>query len=154
MASVPIAWVTVVVEEVTRSTVIVASLVTVVAGGLLVWRHWNDGTVFDEDTSKAFGLIVGIEFALAGIGAAVLGARRNKELIPAWIALVVGVHLFPVAVIIASPVTHVVGALVTIAALSAVPVARSRSLPVSVVIGAAAGTVLLVSAWLFLITAL
>jgi hypothetical protein len=51
-------------------------------------------------------------------------------------------------------VTYVVGALVTIAALVAIPVARSRSLPVSVVIGAGAGTILLVSALFFLMTIL
>jgi hypothetical protein len=131
----------------------VASLVTMVVGGILVWRHWNDGTVFDEDTSRTFGVVVGIEFALAGIGAAVLGARGRKDVIPVWIALVVGVHLFPVAVIIRAPLIHVVAALVTIAALATIPVARSRSLPVSATIGLGAGTVLLVSALFFLVTA-
>jgi hypothetical protein len=123
-------------------------------GGVLVWRHWNDGTVFDEATSKTFGVVVGIEFLLAGIGAAVLSARGRKEIVPAWIAFMVGVHLFPVAVIIASPMIHAVGALVTLAAVAAVPVARSRSLPVSVTTGLGAGTVLLVAALLFLVTAI
>ena len=130
----------------------VVSLVTMVAGGLLVWRHWNDGTVFDEDTSKTFGVVVGIEFVVAGIGAAVLGARGRKNFIPVWIALVVGVHLFPVAVITGSPIIHLVAALVTIAALAAIPVARS--LPVSATTGLGAGTVLLVGALIFLVTAL
>jgi len=30
----------------------VVSLLTMLAGGLLVWRHWSDGSAFDEDTSK------------------------------------------------------------------------------------------------------
>ena len=132
----------------------IASLVTMVAGGLLVWRYWNDGTVFDEDTSKTFGVIVGIEFVLAGIGAAILIARGRKDVIPAWVALVVGLHLFPVAVITASPMTHVVAALVTIAALAALPVARSRSLPVSATTGSGAGTALLSGALFFLVTVL
>jgi hypothetical protein len=132
----------------------VLSLATLVAGVVLTVRHWNDGTVFDEETSKTFGIVVGIEFALAGIGAAVLGVRGRKEFIPVWIALVVGVHLFPVAVIIASPMVHAVAALVTVAALAAVPVARSRSLPVSATIGLGAGTILLAGALLFLASAL
>jgi hypothetical protein len=132
----------------------VLSLVTLAAGAILTWRHWNDGTVFDEDTGKAFGIVVGIEFALAGVGAGVLAGRGRKELIPAWIALVVGLHLFPVAVILASPVIHVVGALVTLAALVAVPVARSRSLPVSATTGLGAGAALLAGAVFFLVTAL
>ena len=68
----------------------VLSLLTAAAGGVLAWRHWSDGTVFDADTSRTFGIVVGIEFALAGIGAAVLAARRRGELIAAWVALVVG----------------------------------------------------------------
>lgn len=132
----------------------VLSLATMVAGGLLVWRHWSDGTAFDEGTSKAFGIVVGIEVVLAGVGAAVLGVRGKKEFIPVWIALVVGVHFFPVAAIIGYPLIHVVGALVTIAALAAVPMARSRSLPVSAVNGLGVGTILLAGAVVSLLIAL
>jgi hypothetical protein len=41
------------------------------------WR-----TALDADTSRTFGLVVGIEVALAAIGAAVLARRRRSELIP------------------------------------------------------------------------
>jgi hypothetical protein len=74
----------------------ILSLLTAVAGGLLTWRHWTDGTVFDADTSRTFGVVVGV--------------------------------------------------LVTLAAVVAVPLARSRSLAVSAVTGLAAGTVLLAAA--------
>lgn len=124
----------------------VTSVLTVVAAGLLTWRHWHDGTAFDEDTSRAFGIVVGIEFGAAALGAVLLAVLRRRELIPVWIAFVVGVHLFPVAELIGYPVIHVVAALVTIAALAAVPVARSRALPVSAVVGAATGAVLLAAA--------
>lgn len=130
------------------------SLAMVVAGGLLAWRHWSDGTVFDASTGKAFGIVVGIEFGLAGIGAAILGASKRSELIPVWIALVVGLHLFPVAVILDYPFIHVIGALVTLAALAAVPVARARSLPVSLTNGVGAGMALLVGAITSLVVAL
>jgi hypothetical protein len=132
----------------------VMSLVTPVVGGLVTWRRWTDGTAFDEDTSKAFGVIVGIEFVLAGAGAAVLGLRGRSDLIPVRIALVVGIHLFPVAVIIEHPAINVVAALVTIAALAAVPVARSLSVPVSAVNGLGVGTVLLTGALFSLVTGL
>ena len=39
-----------------------ATVLTAVAGGLLAWRHWGAGTVFDDDTSRTFGMVVGIEF--------------------------------------------------------------------------------------------
>ncbi|MPZ84714.1 MAG: hypothetical protein GEV28_31755 [Actinophytocola sp.] len=132
----------------------VVSLVTMVAGGLLVWRRWGDGTAFDEDTSITFGVVVGIELVLAGVGAAVLGARGRRDIVPVWIALVVGVHLFPVAVIIGYPAIHGVGALVTIAALAAIPLARSRSLPVSAMNGLCVGTALLAGALFSVVTAL
>ena len=124
----------------------VASLVTMLAGGLLVWRHWSDGTAFDEGTSKTFGIVVGIEVVLAGVGAAVLAARGQRDIIPVWIALVVGVHLVPVAAIIGYPLIHVIGALVTVAALAAIPVARSRSLPTSAINGLGVETALLAGA--------
>ena len=130
------------------------SILTMIAGGLLVWRHWSDGTAFDEGTSKAFGVVVAIEVVLAGAGAAVLGTRGKKELIPVWIALIVGLHLFPVAAILGYPLIHVVAALVTIAALAAVPVARSRSLPVSATNGVGAGAALLAGALCSLVAAL
>jgi hypothetical protein len=132
----------------------VVSLLTMLAGGLLVWRHWSDGSAFDEDTSKTFGVVVGIEVVLAGLGAVVLGARGRRDVVPVWIALVVGIHLFPVAAIIGYPLIHVVGALVTIAALAAIPVARSRSLPISATNGLGVGTALLAGAIFALVTAL
>jgi hypothetical protein len=63
----------------------------------MTWRNWSGPTAFDAGTSRTFGLVVGVEVALAAIGAAVLARRRSSELIPAWVALVVGVHLIPVA---------------------------------------------------------
>ena len=132
----------------------VAALATAAAGGILMWRHWSDGTAFDRDTSIRFGIVVGIEFALAGIGAAILAARRRSDLTPVWIALVVGVHLFPVAVLLGYPLIHVVAALVTVAAAVAYPLARARSVAVSAVTGALTGSVLLVSALVSLVGAL
>ncbi|SDT05787.1 hypothetical protein [Actinoplanes derwentensis] len=124
----------------------VAAVLTVVAGVLLAWRHWTGGTVFDEDTSRTFGIVVGIEFGVAALGAVLLAVLRRRDWTPAWIAFVVGVHLFPVAVIIEFPAIHVAGALITLVALAGIPVARSRGLNPSAVVGAGTGTVLLAGA--------
>jgi hypothetical protein len=132
----------------------VVSLLTMLVGGVLTWSHWGAATTFDEDTSKAFGIVVGFEVVLAGAGAAVLSARGRRDLVPVWIALVVGLHLFPVAALIAFPLIYAVAALVTIAALVAVPVARSASLPVSAVNGLGTGGVLLAGALVCLLVAL
>ena len=122
------------------------AVLTAIAGGLLTWRHWSDGTAFDEDTSRTFGIVVGIEFAAAALGAGLLAMRRRAEFTSVWIAFVVGVHLFPVAVIIDYPLIHVPATLVTLVAVGAVPLARARSLAVSAVVGLGSGAALLASA--------
>jgi hypothetical protein len=124
----------------------VASLVTMVAGALLTWRFWRDGSAFDADTSRAFGIVVGVELVAAAAGAIVLTVRRRADLVAAWVALIVGLHLFPVAAIVGYGLLYLVAAAVTAVALIAVPVARSRSVPVSAVTGMTTGSVLLVAA--------
>jgi uncharacterized membrane protein len=124
------------------------------AGSMLTWSKWSAATEFDEDTSKAFGVVVGLEVVLAGVGAVVLSVRGRQQIVPVWIVLVVGLHLFPVAALIEFSLTHLVGALVTIAALAAVPIARRGSLPVSMVNGLGVGGVLLTGAVVCLLVAL
>jgi hypothetical protein len=132
----------------------VTALLTMLAGALLTWRNWDAATAFDEDTSRSFGIVAGLEVILAGTGAVVLSVRGRRDMVPVWIALVVGLHLFPVAVLLAFPLIYLVGALVTISALAAVPVARTRALPVSAVNGLGAGGVLLTAALVCLLAAL
>jgi hypothetical protein len=62
----------------------VLSLLTAVGGGVVAWRHWSGPTVFDADTGRAFGVVVGIELVLAALGAALLARRRRSDLTPAW----------------------------------------------------------------------
>jgi hypothetical protein len=130
----------------------VLSLLIAAAGAVLAWRHWSDGTAFNADTSRAFGIIVGIEFAVAALGAVVLARLRRSDLTPAWIALVVGVHLFPLAPLLRYPLLTPVAVLVTVAALTVVPLTRSKSLAVSAGVGVATGTILLATALLSLVT--
>jgi hypothetical protein len=75
----------------------VAGLLTAIAGGIVAWQNWDAGTVFDAATGRSFGIVVGVEVLLAGLGAWFLAYRRRTELIPPWVALVVGVHFFPLA---------------------------------------------------------
>ncbi|MET8308177.1 hypothetical protein [Micromonospora sp. NPDC005173] len=132
----------------------VLSLLTAAAGGLLAWSHWSDGTAFDADTSRTFGIVVGIEFGAAAVGAGLLALLGRRELTAPWVALVVGVHLFPVAVLMDYPLIHVVAALVTLIAVAAIPVARARAVAVSAVVGLGTGVVLLVAAVSSLLIAL
>ncbi|TQJ20781.1 hypothetical protein FBZ33_0984 [Micromonospora sp. A202] len=132
----------------------VLSLLTAAAGALFAWRHWSDGTAFDADTSPTFGIVVGIEFGAAAVGAGLLALLKRRELIAPWVALVVGVHLFPVAALMDYPLIHLVAALVTLVAVVAIPVARARAVAVSAVVGLGSGVVLLVAAVTSLLIAL
>jgi hypothetical protein len=132
----------------------ILGILVAAGGGLLLWRHWSDGTVFDDATGPRFGVIVGIEFAAAAIGSGILAWRRRADLMAAWIAFVVGVHLFPVAVVLEIPAVHVVAALVTVAAVAAVPVAKAKGLKASAVVGPLAGAILLATAAASLVDAL
>jgi hypothetical protein len=127
---------------------------TAAAGGILAWQNWSGGTAFDAETGPNFGIIVGVEVVLAAAGAVVLTVRRRRELIPAWVAVVVGVHFVPLAPLLEYPFLYVAAALVTSVGLVSVPVARSRGVPASVVTGLGAGTVLLGSAWFSLVDAI
>jgi hypothetical protein len=117
-----------------------------VAGGITAWRNWATGTAFDADTSPIFGVIVAIEVVLASGGAILLSRRGRRDLIAPWVALIVGLHFLPMAPLLEFPLFYVVGALVTIAALVSVPLARSRDITVSAVTGVLSGSVLLAAA--------
>jgi hypothetical protein len=133
-------------------TGLAASWVTVVVGVAVTWSNWNTGTVFDPTTGRLFGLAVGVEFALAGVGAWVLKRRDQADLIPPWIALVVGVHFIPIGYILGIPMLYLLAAVVSVLAVVSVVVARARSLPMSSVTGVMAGSCLLGGAIMSLAT--
>jgi hypothetical protein len=52
-----------------------AVLAVAVAGGVLAFRSpASESSLHERPASRRYGLIVGLEFALAGVGAAALGA--------------------------------------------------------------------------------
>jgi hypothetical protein len=123
----------------------VLSLLTAVAGGLLAWRNWSSASALSEPGAmRAYGILVGAEFAIAAVGAVVLALRRRREFIAPWVCLVVGVHFWPLAPLLANPALHVLGALLVVIAVLAVLPRTRGSLPPSAITGAGAGTALLV----------
>ncbi|WP_213453253.1 hypothetical protein [Rhizomonospora bruguierae] len=132
----------------------VVSVLLVIAGVTLYALNLDTGTAFDRDTSIHYGVAVGIEFALAGIGAVILGGTGRKEFIPVLVGLIVGIHFFPLAVILNYPVLHVIGALATGAAAAAVPLARRHGVAISAVTGVGMGISLLLGAFAALAAAL
>ncbi|MBM7784869.1 hypothetical protein [Tenggerimyces flavus] len=69
-----------------------------IGGGLLAWQNWSpESALAAESARRTFGIVAGIEFGLAGIGAALLGLTKRAQWINPWIALVVGLHFIPLA---------------------------------------------------------
>ncbi|HRW10622.1 MAG TPA: hypothetical protein P5121_36210 [Caldilineaceae bacterium] len=132
----------------------ILSLLVAVVGGIFTWQHWSDDTAFNPQTGRTFGLIVGIEFAIAGIGAGVLGWWGRADLIAPWVALVVGIHFIPLAPLLHSPLLYGVAALVIIGALVTVPLAAAQGVTISAVTGLTTGIILLATALYSLITLL
>jgi hypothetical protein len=54
----------------------------------------------DPRARRRYSIIVGLEFGLLGVGAAVLGATGQYRWVPVWICAGVGVHFFPLASIL------------------------------------------------------
>ncbi|MCB0187942.1 MAG: hypothetical protein KDE31_26925 [Caldilineaceae bacterium] len=130
----------------------ILSLVVALVGGFFTWQHWSAGTAFNPQTGRTFGLIVGIEFAIAGIGAGLLSWWGRSDLIAPWVALVVGVHFVPLAPLLHYRLLYAVAALVCVVALAAVSLASMQNLAVSAVTGVTTGMILLVAALFSLIT--
>ena len=130
----------------------ILSLLMAVVGGWLTWQHWSDATAFNPQTGRTFGVIVGIEFTLAALGAGLLTVLGKPQFIAPWVALVVGVHFFPLARLLSYRLFTVVAVLVSLSALLAIPLARSQSLTISAVTGLATGLILLTAALFSLIT--
>jgi hypothetical protein len=92
---------------------------------------------------RQYGIIVGVEFGAAAVGAAVISLCGRGEYIAAWVCLVVGVHFWPMAPVLKSPSLVALGVLLAVVAVAAVVVSRRTGVVPSAVTGAGAGAALL-----------
>jgi hypothetical protein len=122
----------------------VLSLVVAVVGAVFAWRNWSGGSALSEPGAmRQYGIIVGMEFGIAAVGAAGIALWRRPEYLAAWICLVVGVHFWPLAPVLKSPSLIVLGALLTVVAVAAVLVSRRTGVAPSAITGVGAGVALL-----------
>ena len=136
----PVAWKT------PLTSAAVCSLVLAIVGAILLWQLWSTSTALTPQARRDFGAIAGIEVASAGIGAVILNVLRKPEFVAPWIALIVGVHFFPLANLFRFPWFFVVAGLVTACALVAILIARSKGLEISAVTEVAVGISLIAGA--------
>lgn len=132
----------------------VLSLITAAIGGAVAWRNWETGTALDRDAAMTFGIVVGLELLLSVIGAVVLTRRHRGDLIAPWVALIVGLHLFPLAPLFDYPFLYVPATLVTVGAIVSVPLARRGGVATSAVTGVLSGMALVGSALLSVVAAI
>jgi hypothetical protein len=120
------------------------SLIVAVVGAVYAWQNWSGGSALSEPSAmRQYGIIVGIEFGTAAAGAAAIALWGRGEYVAAWVCLVVGVHVWPMAPVLKSPSLVALGALLTVVAVAAVLISRHTGVAPSAITGAAAGMALL-----------
>lgn len=120
--------------------------VLVAVGGIVTARRGGRGEpspLSGAGAGRRYGIIVGTEFGLIGVGSAILGVTGHYEFIAAWICLVVGVHFVPLARVF--PGIGMVGLAVVVAlvGVAAFVVGLTTAVLPSTVTGLGAGACLL-----------
>ncbi len=124
----------------------VLALVVAVVGAVVGFRSPSTGAASrDPVASRRYGIIVGIEFGLAGVGAAILGVTGQADYIPVWICAVVGVHFLPLAPVLRDRLLIPLGALMCAVAVAGLVTGLATGVAPSSVVGVGAGGLLLVS---------
>ena len=122
----------------------VLSLAVAVTGGVFAWRNWSGASALSAPGAmRRYGIIVGVEFAIAAAGAVAIAVRRRQKYLAPWICLVVGVHFWPMAPVLHNPSLFVLGALLTAVAVAGGLASRRNGPAPSAVTGAGAGVCLL-----------
>lgn len=118
-----------------------------IAGAILAYLNWSAPSALSGgEGMKVYGVVVGIEVAVAAAGAILLKARKLQRFTCPWISLVVAVHFFALAGLFQDPWFHVLAAIGTVFAIGSVFIAKKYNLTISAVCGALTGALLLVFA--------
>jgi hypothetical protein len=97
----------------------------------------------DPAVRRRYGIVVGLEFTLLGVGAGVLGGTGHERWIPVLICFGVGVHFFPLASTLQNPSLRPLGALLIAVAAAALGAGLASAVAPSTVTGPGAGLCLL-----------
>ena len=127
----------------------VLSVAVLVVGVVLAVRHRASGSILGSgQAGRRYGITVGVEFGLAGLGALVLGATGQAEYIPVWVCAVVGAHFVPLATVLRDATLRPLAVVLLVVAGAALATGLATGVDASLVTGAGAGAALLVwGAW-------
>ncbi|MFI5783361.1 hypothetical protein [Nocardia sp. NPDC051570] len=130
----------------------VAGLVGI-AGAAVCFRNRSaDVPVQDPAARRRQGIIVGTEFAVAGLLAAVLGMTGNPTFIPVAIAGVVGVHFYSLAAPLNDPGLRPLSVLTCLVTIAGLITGLTSTVAPSAVVGPGVGILLTGYAALGLVT--
>ena len=98
----------------------VVGFAVAVTGAIVGFRSPQETAVLrDRAALRRYGIIVGIEFTLIGLGGAALNLTGGQRWVPVWILAVVAVHFFPLAPVLANRALYPLGALLCAVAATA-----------------------------------
>ena len=122
----------------------VAALLTAVIGGVVAARTRDAApTSRDRASDRRYLLIVGVEFAAAGLAALLLALVGWSAFIPVLVSAVVGLHFLPLAAVLRDPLLRPFGVVVCLVALVGLVVGLVSSVVVGQVVGTGTGLLLL-----------
>jgi uncharacterized membrane protein len=121
----------------------VLAVLVAIAGAVQAFRSPpSDSTLRDRRAWRRYGLIVGLELAVAGAGAAALAAAGQSDFVPVWVCAVVGVHMCPLASLLGDRLLVPLEVLLAAVALVALAAGLAGWVPPSTVTGLGAGVLL------------
>ena len=121
----------------------VLSLAAAATGAVVAVRNRRTARPRDPAFNRRYGILVGIEFGVAFVGAAILGIAGQADYIPVWVCAVVGVHFFPLAPVLDDRGLVPLGVVVTAIAVVALVVGLATDTAPGTVTGVGAGVALL-----------
>jgi hypothetical protein len=121
----------------------VLAALTAAAGVAVSVRKRSQPTrMSDPAVGRRYGIIVGVEFGVAGVGAVVLGLAGAPLYTPALVCAVVGVHFVPLAPVLADRLLIPLGVATVGVAILAVVLRLTSGVAPSTVTGIGAGGLL------------
>jgi hypothetical protein len=127
------------------------ALVALTGAAVAVHAKGQHTPMRDQSARRRYLAIVGVEFGLLGVGAAVGAIAGGSQWIPVWICFGVGAHFVPLARVLAMPKLAPVALIIVAVALAALVTGVASTVAPSTVTGLGTGLVLLVTGILTLL---
>jgi|HubBroStandDraft_5_1064220.scaffolds.fasta_scaffold17958_4 hypothetical protein len=121
---------------------VLAAVAAATGIAVMVRNRAQPARMHDRAAGRRYGIIVGAEFGVAAVGAALLAIAGIPAYIPALVCAVVGIHFVPLAPVLADPLLIPLGAATCAVAILAVVLRLTSDVYPSTVTGVGAGALL------------